>query len=203
VGRFGGEKFIALLDGAVTETATNTAVRITQAIRALTLLTADHGCARPITASIGVTSYPGDGTSIDALTAATTRDAAKIEHSRPDADWGPPTVVDFRCISTSRGECFRDQSRVRPGVVARGAPCWSGVDAREGNAMRSEGSGDSGEDTSSSVHRRSGGHHPGDLEGMVDELEQRVVAERRSAAAQGSAGRRGAAPRRDQDQNPD
>jgi len=36
VGRFGGEEFIALLDGAATETATNTAVRITQAIRALT-----------------------------------------------------------------------------------------------------------------------------------------------------------------------
>ncbi len=70
--------------------------------------------------------------------------------------------------------------------------------------MTSEGSDDSGEDTSSSVHRPSGGHHPGDLEGMVDELEQRVVAERRSAAAQGSAGRRGAAaPRRDEDQDPD
>ena len=55
--------------------------------------------------------------------------------------------------------------------------------------MRSEGSDDSGEDTSSSVHRPSDGHHPGDLEGMVDELEQRVVAERRSAAAQGNAGR--------------
>jgi len=51
--------------------------------------------------------------------------------------------------------------------------------------MRPEGSDDSDEDTSSSVHRRSGGHHPGDLEGMVDELEQRVVAERRSAAALG------------------
>jgi len=70
VGRFGGEEFIALLDGAAPETATNTAVRITQAIRALTPITADHGCARPITASIGVASYPGDGTSIDALTAA-------------------------------------------------------------------------------------------------------------------------------------
>jgi len=70
VGRFGGEEFIALLDGVATETATNTAVRITQAIRALTPLTADHGCAQPITASIGVASYPGDGTSIDALTAA-------------------------------------------------------------------------------------------------------------------------------------
>ena len=55
--------------------------------------------------------------------------------------------------------------------------------------MRSEEGGDSGEDTSSSVHRPSDGHHPGDLEGMVDELEQRVVAERRSAAAQGNAGR--------------
>ncbi len=70
VGRFGGEEFIALLDGVATETATNTAVRITQAIRALTPLTADHGCAQPITASIGVASYPGDGTSIDELTAA-------------------------------------------------------------------------------------------------------------------------------------
>ncbi len=70
VGRFGGEEFIALLDGVATETATNIAVRITQAIRALTPLTADHGCARPITASIGVANYPGDGTSIDALTAA-------------------------------------------------------------------------------------------------------------------------------------
>ncbi len=70
--------------------------------------------------------------------------------------------------------------------------------------MRSEGSDDSGEDTSSSVHRPSDGHHPGDLEGMVDELEQRVVAERRSAAAQGNAGRRGAAaPRRDEDQDPE
>jgi len=59
--------------------------------------------------------------------------------------------------------------------------------------MRSQGSDDSDEDTSSSVHRPSDGHHPGDLEGMVDELEQRVVAERRSAAAQGNAGRRGAA----------
>jgi len=36
VGRFGGEEFIALLDGVATEAATNTAVRITQAIRALT-----------------------------------------------------------------------------------------------------------------------------------------------------------------------
>ena len=70
VGRFGGEEFIALLDGVATEAATNTAVRITQAIRALTPITADHGCARPITASIGVASYPGDGTSIDELTAA-------------------------------------------------------------------------------------------------------------------------------------
>ena len=69
--------------------------------------------------------------------------------------------------------------------------------------MRSEGSDDSDEDTSSSVRRPSGGHHPGDLEGMVDELEQRVVAERRSATAQDSAGRRGAAPRRDQDQYPE
>jgi len=70
VGRFGGEEFIALLDGVATEAATNIAVRITQAIRALTPITADHGCARPITASIGVASYPGDGTSIDALSAA-------------------------------------------------------------------------------------------------------------------------------------
>jgi len=70
VGRFGGEEFIALLDGVAPETAMNIAVRITQAIRALTPLTADHGCARPITASIGVASYPGDGTSIDELTAA-------------------------------------------------------------------------------------------------------------------------------------
>jgi len=73
-----------------------------------------------------------------------------------------------------------------------------------GSAMRSEEGGDSGEDASSSVHRPSDGHHPGDLEGMVDELEQRVVAERRSAAAQGSAGRRGAAaPRTDEDQDPE
>ena len=70
VGRFGGEEFIALLDGVAPETAMNIAVRITQAIRALTPLTADHGCALPITASIGVANYPGDGTSIDALTAA-------------------------------------------------------------------------------------------------------------------------------------
>ena len=70
VGRFGGEEFIALLDGVAPETAMNIAVRITQAIRALTPLTADHGCALPITASIGVASYPGDGTSIDELTAA-------------------------------------------------------------------------------------------------------------------------------------
>ncbi len=70
VGRFGGEEFIALLDGVATETAMNIAVRITQAIRALTPLTADHGCARPITASIGVANYPGDGTSIDELPAA-------------------------------------------------------------------------------------------------------------------------------------
>jgi len=70
--------------------------------------------------------------------------------------------------------------------------------------MRSEGSDDTVEDTSASVHRPSDGHHPGDLEGMVDELEQRVVAERRSAAAQDSAGRRGAAaPRRDEDQDPE
>ena len=70
VGRFGGEEFIALLDGVAPETAMNIAVRITQAIRALTPLTADHGCALPITASIGVANYPGDGTSIDELTAA-------------------------------------------------------------------------------------------------------------------------------------
>jgi len=39
---------------------------------------------------------------------------------------------------------------------------------------------------------------------MVDELEQRVVAERRSATAQGNDGRRGAAaPRRDEDQDPE
>jgi len=70
VGRFGGEEFIALLDGVAPEAAMNIAVRITQAIRALTPLTADHGCARPITASIGVANYPGDGTSIDELSAA-------------------------------------------------------------------------------------------------------------------------------------
>ena len=70
VGRFGGEEFIALLDGVAPETAMNIAVRITQAIRALTPLTADHGCAQPITASIGVANYPSDGTSIDELTAA-------------------------------------------------------------------------------------------------------------------------------------
>ncbi len=70
VGRFGGEEFIALLDGVAPETAVNIAVRITQVIRALTPITADHGCARPLTASIGVASYPGDGTSIDELTAA-------------------------------------------------------------------------------------------------------------------------------------
>jgi len=70
VGRFGGEEFIALLDGVAPETAMNIAVRITQAIRALTPITADHGCALPITASIGVANYPSDGTSIDELTAA-------------------------------------------------------------------------------------------------------------------------------------
>jgi len=46
VGRFGGEEFIALLDGVATETAMNIAVRITQAIRALTPsppTTAAHG----------------------------------------------------------------------------------------------------------------------------------------------------------------
>ena len=48
----------------------NIAVRITRAIRALTPVAADHGCAQPLTASIGVASYPGDGTSIDELTAA-------------------------------------------------------------------------------------------------------------------------------------
>jgi len=42
VGRFGGEEFIALLDGVATEAATNTAVRITQAIRALTPITAEQ-----------------------------------------------------------------------------------------------------------------------------------------------------------------
>ncbi len=62
---------------------------------------------------------------------------------------------------------------------------------------------DSGGDTTSSVHRPSGGHHPGGLEGMVDGMERRVVAEQRSADAQGNAGREGeVTPRRDEDPDP-
>jgi len=79
----------------------------------------------------------------------------------------------------------------------------SGADAKKERAMKPAEGDDSGGDTTSSVHRPSGGHHPGDLEGKVDEMEQRVVAEQRSADAQGSAGREGeVTPRRDKNQDP-
>jgi len=68
LGRFGGEEFIVLLDGVEQDAAMSIAVRLTQAIRALTPTPAGLDAPLSITASIGVASYPTNGTSLDALT---------------------------------------------------------------------------------------------------------------------------------------
>ena len=73
LGRFGGEEFVVLLNTVEKDLAVTIAERLTDAIRALTPVTADLASPLSVTASIGVATYPADGTSIDALTDAADR----------------------------------------------------------------------------------------------------------------------------------
>jgi len=71
LGRFGGEEFVAVLDGVGKDAAVSIAVRLAEAISALKSAAAgEHDLPSRLTASIGVASFPADGTSVDALTAA-------------------------------------------------------------------------------------------------------------------------------------
>jgi diguanylate cyclase (GGDEF)-like protein len=69
VGRFGGEEFVALLAGVHPVQALDVADRVLRAIRALEIPTRDasHIVVRGLSASIGLASYPEQGSDVEEL----------------------------------------------------------------------------------------------------------------------------------------